>query len=855
MESLSRLNSKIVVNKIPPSGVRGLLLFLLLTISNFSMAQTLEKRPMIWVKLSDKQAILDKIKTQKWANDYYQKFKERLNEDLKNHQANPKEYLSKMPLDWSKINGSILPMMQFKSNGGLEPEKRQALINYIQTAIDCGVMYYLTNEEPYAQLALDVVYTFVEGMSPLTPSEGGYNGGGYIYLDDHLREAREIGAALPIAYDFVYTFIEKGGKPNDISKGQKGDFSIQNAEKVFKTYIKLALEHGIVDCNWPVLEASSLVGNTLALNDPKERNEFLEYYLTKNTPNQDALLKVANFYTKHGGIWPESLGYANEVSRLSTYLMTLLTRYDAKLDLGNKYPQIPLALTMSYNLTYPNKNQTVLFGDGHRSYHADYETFETAYHLGKISKNPTLLKEFGALLNSAIRTKDYERAELPKRSNGAEVYRDPTHLLWDSNEIEGEIKEYPLPTTNTLPFAGMTIQRNLGSTGNPKDDFMAFVGGGSHVHGHATGMSMELYGKGFVLGPKAGRGSYQTDLHENYFRLFASNNTVVVNGASSTEGGWVNLGQNTVNLVAVEPALKAKPISPNHSFSTSSFVDDKGEQAEAKQERTLGIVRTSPTTGFYVDVFRSKSSLPNEFHDYIYRNLGEELNIETNNKNITLQEDNNRFMTSANKEWTKNRKFRHPGWHFFKEIKTGKVEDEKGLTATFTAQKLQKEPIKMKLFINNPSDREYSTALSPLSSEMPKPYARKDGNTLIIRKKGESWQQPFAVIYEPFEGTGSIQSVENIVQNQQFKGFIVNSLIDRKRSKQIVLVLENSDSVFEDKNLNVYFKGRYGVISLDEKDQLQSAYIGEGSLLKYKNQEINSIGGNAGASYWERIDD
>jgi hypothetical protein len=210
------------------------ILFFLLIIRSFAVAQTLEKRPMIWVKPSDKQEILNKIKTQKWANDFYQKFKERLANDLKNHQANPKEYLSKMPLDWSKANNSIPPMLQFKSNGGLEPEKRQALISYIQTAIDCGVMYYLTDEEPYAQLALDVVYTMVEAMAFLTPSDKGHNGGGYLYLDDHLREAREIGAALPIAYDFVYNFIEKGGKPNDISKGQKGNFSVQMLKKCLK---------------------------------------------------------------------------------------------------------------------------------------------------------------------------------------------------------------------------------------------------------------------------------------------------------------------------------------------------------------------------------------------------------------------------------------------------------------------------------------------------------------------------------------------------------------------------------------------------------------------------------------------
>ncbi|NJN34954.1 MAG: hypothetical protein HC817_12580 [Saprospiraceae bacterium] len=326
----------------------------------------------------------------------------------------------------------------------------------------------------------------------------------------------------------------------------------------------MALERGIVNCNWPVLEASSLVGNALALNDPQERSTFLEYYLTKNTPNQDALSKVADFYLKNGGLWPESMGYANEVSRLSTYLMTLLSRYDARLDLGNKYSHIPKALSVSYYLTYPNKDETVLFGDGHRAYHPDFDSYEMAYVLGKIANNPQLIQEFGALLNSSISNKSYDRAKLGERSYGAAVYREPTHLLWDLPTIEGSVKDYPLPTTDRLPYAGMTIQRNLGTT--EKEGLMGFVGGGAHVHGHATGMAMELYGKGYVLGTKAGRGTYTTDLHENYYRLFAANNTVVVNGASETADSWVSLGQNTVMLEAVEPALKAKTYFRPQSF-------------------------------------------------------------------------------------------------------------------------------------------------------------------------------------------------------------------------------------------------------------------------------------------------
>lgn len=808
-------------------------------------------RPMIWVKPNDKSAILDKIAKNEWAKSYYEAFKKRVETDVKNHQTDPKTYLNKMPLDWSKKNdGQVPPLIQLRGFGGVNADARQALLTYLQTGVDCGVLYFLTEDEKYAQIGTDILFTIIEGLVQVQPNEQGHNGGGYLYPDDHLREAREIGAQIPILYDFIAPFLSKGGTAYSVTTEKKAPFSMNNAEKVFKTYIRLALEHGIVDCNWPVLESPSLVGNTLALDDEKERKEFLEYYLTKNTPNQDALKKVANHYLDYQGFWPESLGYSGAVASFSTYLMALLTKYDPILDLGNKYPQIPIALTTPYYLTYPNNNQTVLFGDGHRSYHADYESFEAAYFLGKLSKNQKLINEFGALLNSGIYAKKYNRAHLGDRNLGAEIYREPLHLLWYSPEIEGEVKDYPLPTTDQLPFAGITLQRNLSTTGNPKDALMGFVGGGAHVHGHASGMSMELYGKGYVLGPKAGRGTYTTDLHENYYRLFASHNTVIVNGVSESGGGWVNLGINRVEQVALEPKIREKPVSTNYSFSTSKFIDDKGDKAEATQERTLGIVRTSPTTGYYIDVFRSKSALSEQYHDYIYRNLADELVVEAGNNPITFSQDSLRYKASANRPWTKNRSFRHPGWHFFDNVQTATIKTSEDLTATFIVNRLGKTPIKMRLFINTPHNREYTKAQSMMSTEAPKPYGGKNNPTLIIRQKGEAWTSPFAVVYEAFEGSedkGSIQSVENIEQDNQFKGLKIKSIISGKTMVQYAFVLESSQSNFKDSKLGISFQGRYAVATLDEKEQLKSVYIGEGQSFSYKKIKVTPKNGSTAA--------
>ena len=820
---------------------------LLLFWSSTAYAQT-TVRPMIWVKPDDKALILNKIATQPWAKDYYEGFKARTDTDIKSHQADVKAFLSKMPLDWAKQTAGQLPPFIAMKVVSQYRQERGELMHYIRTGIDASILYFLTDDERYAQCSADILHTVITGLVQLKPSEEGHNGGGLLYPDDHLREAREIGSAVPILYDFVYPFLAKGGQVFDVAQGRKVPFSEQNAEKVFKTYIQLALEHGIVDCNWPILESPSLVGNTLALNSEAERNEFLTYYLTKNTPHQDALLKVGKFYETHGGNWPESTNYSGAVAELSTYLMALLTKYDPSLHLGKTYPQIPLALTTTYYLTYPNRNEMVLFGDGHRDYHTDYDAFETAYYLGQLDNSDVLKKEFGALINSGLASKQYRRPVVEATNRTGEVYKQPVELLWFSPTIEGAVQDYPLPTTDELPFAGIVVQRNLSTTNNEKDALMGFVGGASFVHGHASGMNLELYGRGQVLGSKAGRGTYVTDLHENYYRLFAGHNTVIVNGVSEGSGGWANLGMNRVETVALEPAVRKQPVSPNHSFSTSRFVDDKGDKAEATQERTLAIVRTSPTTGYYVDIFRSKSALPNQFHDYVYHNVGDRLSFNAKGAKFQLHPDPERYQASAAKPWKNNRTARHPGWHFFSDVETsgpfsGPVD------ALFTANKLGPTPITMKLFIPGHAQREYTSVMAPPTSEAPKPYDKLPNPTLVMRQTGDAWANPFAVVYEPVEGTGTVQSVETITQNGVFKGLKVKSIVDGKPMTQLVLSLEKDDAQFTDAKLGLSFTGRYAVAALSDKNRLQSVYMGSGQSFSYNKVRIATQTGQSTQAY------
>jgi hypothetical protein len=350
------------------------------------------------------------------------------------------------------------------------------------------------------------------------------------------------------------------------------------------------------------------------------------------------------------------------------------------------------------------------------------------------------------------------------------------------------------------------------------------------------------------LGVDNGRGSYQKDIHENYSRIFAAHNTVIVNGNSQGEGGWANLGINTVQLKTMEPKPTQEAVSPYYSFSKTTFTDDKGDKAEAEQERTLALVRTSETTGYYVDIFRSKSALPNEYHDYLYHNIGDELLFL--NKDLTFKVDSVRYQANAKGAWRQNQEFRNPGWHFFDKVETSSVYLG-DVQAQFNTGKLKDGPIAMRLFIPGSEQREYTRVMAPHTFEAPSPYNNLPTPTLVIRKKGEAWINPFVVVYEAFDGNkpnGSIQSVTKLEQNGVFKGLKIVSKLKNESITQFVLI-QSGDEIFADKNAGIVFQGEFGIITLDAKNKLQEMYLGDGVKLAYGKVELNSATGNPAGGF------
>ncbi|SHI30758.1 Heparinase II/III-like protein [Algibacter luteus] len=813
------------------------LVFLIL-ITN-SVSSQIKKRPFILVTSEECGQILEKINTQNWANDIYLKLKLKTDVEVNKFYDNPQLYIKQLPFNWSEKQQNHFPPflktthvrngVQENLDNATDEDWKPAelLIKYLQVALDCGTMYYITQDEKYAYMASSILYSFLKSVQQSEVSTW-RSRGGWLFPYDGFREVRVIGYRLPLIYDFIHPYLIKEGKAFDIITNKKVDFPFEEAQNVFKAYANISVNYGQTGSNHCVLEAPSLVYNALAMDDKAEREKWLSYFLTESTENQDALNVMVKNYKNEGDIWPETSQYLNHTTSILARLMLVLNKYDPSLKLGEKHPNVLHALPRLDYFVYPN-NEIVRWGDGHRHAHVPYEAYDDAYALAEMDGLTEIQNKFAPLINRAISKGKYKR-------EGIEA------LFWYDSSFDNASTNVDLSRTDRVYHAGIVLQRNLSSTKNPKDGLMCFVGGAHMVHGHAEGMNIELYGEGQVLGVDNGRNRYGVDLHENYSRIFAAHNTVIVNGSSQGEGGWVNLGMNKIELISMEPEVGKTGVSPNHSFSLTSFEDDKGDKAEATQERTLALIRTSPTTGYYVDVFRSKSRLPNEYHDYLYHNIGDKLVFE--NKDLDFQKTPKRYMTNADSPWQRNKVYRHPGWHFFKDVKTSKsfTSDVK---ATFHTKKLKQGDIFMQLHIPGFENRTYTKVKAPTTFESPEPYDAMPTPALVIRKEGEAWENPFVVVFEPYneKETPSIQSVTKIEQDGRYKGLKIVSKTSFETLIQYIITQSKNES-FQNEEIDAFFKGTFAVITLNQKKELKSIYIGEGESMTYKNEVIGPITDN-----------
>lgn len=663
-------------------------------------------------------------------------------------------------------------------------------------ALQASIIYWLTGKEEYATFAADILTQWARGAWYQNPIEGPCRTG-FLSIqtlgDGHYEP-------LPLLYDFLYHFLT-----------QK-KYETSWYESVFGKIAHTMTFRGYWNNNWFAAQTPALVFAALSLEDKKLRDYYLNFYLTKDTINGDcghlALPSVIANWLTPDGHWKEPGGYHN--FPVSSLLISALAMENNGYNIFGKYPALLESSYVLLKYSFPNLLAPSIGDTGPAS--QSPECLEIGILMAKKYGNK-IAEPLIAAMSVLIKEKGYKRETSDYLGLLCFLPRIPA-----ANNVS-----YTWPRSGELDFAKCYLQRN-GS--GKKNGLMYLVQGATYNHNHANGMSLELYGKGTVMGIDPGKGlTYEAPMHVDYYAQWAAHNTVVSGGVSGSVpyfkgGGTKNMGGLT--LAAMEPRAGKEAISPYCSFTDTRYTDIS---TNTNQQRTLAIIRTSDTSGYYVDIYRSAHAKSNE---YVYHNIGNSLEfLDSTRKKLSLKP----VPFPISKE-----PFDPPGFRNIQDYQAvGKRN--RGVVALFSLKEGADDKYMQVLFAGE-RDREFYVGKAPPSGTADIPYRTLPTPTLVCRQEGEAWKRPFIAVYEPFSGVGnfSVDRIEN--EDRSDPGtFTAVNVFGKDGSRQIILQSVHTEGVH--KKGDWTFKGAFGVVNLINS-QLNYLYLGEGGHLSYQHYSVEA---------------
>ena len=691
-------------------------------------------------------------------------------------------------------------------------------------ARDAAFLYWLTGEEKYARLAAGVFDTYMTGIYyrnvPIDLNHGHQQT--LVGMSSFEVIHEDILYDIVPLYDFLYDYLNARHADNmDIYAG------------AFKKWADNIIANGVPHNNWNLMQARYImnIGMILEDNDQypdgKGREYYIDYVLNRSSIRQWSLARLADYgFDPQTGIWAECPGYCNVVLNDYTGFATLFDR-NLNFDLVKALPVISKAVSATPQYLFPNR-MLCGFGDTHPGYLNTApisRLIQNAQHNGKKEQEDyftAMLKCFNPNAGQETGMKKDVRVSINSFFDDKPLELNPA--------IEaGKIEDYVSPLFYA-PNVSWLVQRN---GMNPRHSLMISLNASEGNHMHANGISMELYGKGYVLGPDAGIGLYLysgLDYLE-YYSQFPSHNTVCVDGISSYP---VMKSNHSFDLKSSFPA----PAKPGSAFTPITYSDVyfREPESRADQTRLMGIVTTGPETGYYVDIFRSrKEQGGDKMHDYFYHNLGQTLTLTAaDGSDLNLQPTEELAFAGAHLY----------AYSYIYDKKSATTD--KDIKATFTIDMPDNDDIFMNLWMKGEAEREVFTALSPMTEGLSRtpgmPYNIKEQPTLtfVARQKGEAWNRPFVAVYEPSsqKEPGCISEVSFPEVNSKNKNSAVSVCVRQKDGRtDYILSSDRPEETCSSGNMSA--QATYALWGNKQGNDC-TLFLGNGTLLSTPNIIIKS---------------
>ena len=602
-------------------------------------------------------------------------------------------------------------------------------------ARDAAFLYWMTGEEKYAKLAAGVFDTYMTGIYyrkvPVDLNHGHQQTlVGLTSFEVIHEDALHI--VVPL-YDFLYNYL----------KSNYPDKMIIYAGAL-KKWADNIIANGVPHNNWDLLQARYVMNVGLVLEDNKEytdgkgREYYIDYVMNRSSIRQWSLTKLADYgFDSETGIWAECPGYSSVV--INDYA-NFANQFDHNLqyDLVAAMPVLAKAVAATPQYLFPNR-MICGFGDTHPGYlntNFFIRMIQNAQANGKKEQE----RYFTALLKCLNPVADNEKEGKKNVRVSVNSFFEDKPLVLDPKVQAGKIEDYVSPLFYA-PNVSWLVQRNGMDSRN---SLMISLNASEGNHMHANGISMELYGKGYVLGPDAGIGLflYSGLDYAEYYSQFPSHNTVCVDGISSYP---VMKSNHSFDLLSCFPATAES--GSGFTSVTYSNVAFREPESRADQTRMMSIVTTGPETGYYIDVFRSrKEQGGDKMHDYFYHNLGQTMTLTAaDGTDLNLQPTEELAFAGAHLY----------AYSYLYDKKVAATDKDVKVTFTIDMKDKDGDDISMNLWRKGEPEREVFTALAPMTEGLSRIpgmlYNIKEQPTLtfVARQHGEAWNRPFVAVYEP----------------------------------------------------------------------------------------------------------
>jgi len=700
---------------------------------------------------------------------------------------------------------------------------------------DASFVYWITGDEKYAKFAFDVFDTYMTGMyyrsEPIDLANS--HAQTLVGLSTFEVIQERILNELAYSYDFLYSYIEAN---------HKGKMKAYSA--TLKKWIDLTIKNGVPQNNWNLHQAKFILKVAMVLEDNnnyadgKGREYYIDYILNKTSARQWSLTKFMEYgYDFNTGVWNECPGYAQGVTR---DLTNFIRDYDNTFN-QNLLPYTPVmkkAVEVLPQYLFPN-NKITAFGDTYYS-NIYTEAFGDMIRLSQKYKNKEdeyLFTKMYKLFGPENEVTEKNQSKLPAQVSSLFTTKP---LVLDKKTEKGKLTDY-VTQTFYAPNVSWFVQRN--NYEDKQNGLMVSQYASYGNHAHSNGIAMELYGKGYILGAESGIGSsYFEKPYLEYYSQFPAHNTVMVDGISKYPE---MLSNHPFDLLSHYPESGQKNgYYPGISFSDVYFLEP---ESRSNQNRLLSIVSTGKTSGYYVDIFRSKKQRQGDkFHDYFYHNLGQELFIQnTKGENLDL-------LPSEEMAFV--------GGHLFaldymwdkRSVKTNN-----DYQAVWKMSMPDNNHIYMNLWMKGYEGREIFSIKAPPckafrnNDEFPYEVNKEPYLTIAARQHGEAWNRPFVSVFEPTtENEGrSIQSIQSFEVKNASDDF-VGLIVKNKSGRTDYIFSSAKDEIVSYQNVSV--NATYAVITKNRDDF--TLFLGNGkhiqsedirieadtktnATLKYKNSE------------------